>query len=238
MQQRNVNLDRRTPFSFSCRRCLACCRNKKIQVNPYEITRLARNRGLSTSEFIKRYTTESGMHLTWDAEGRCIFLDAQGCMVHADRPLVCRLYPLGRHVTHTLQESFSEFEPDPECQGVYGTGGLVGDYLESQNAYPFMEAADKYLQLFWKLCDILQKDTIDAAGDHTGTAVLAGSSFSVAEPYDILKDVDRVVADFCKKEKVALPEDIEDVLSVHIRAIEVWADPSRKGGKNEEKVNG
>lgn len=238
MQQRSVNLDRKTPFSFSCRCCLACCRNKKIQVNPYEITRLARNRGLSTSDFINRYTTEEGTYLTWDAEGRCIFLDSQGCAVHRDRPLVCRLYPLGRHVTHALQESYSEFEPDPECQGVYGTDGQIGDYLESQNAYPFMEAADKYLQLFWKLCNILQNSAADPINDNLATTAHTGPYFSVAAPYDILKDVDGTVADFCKKEKVALPKDIEDQISIHIRAIEVWACHSRKGGQDEENVNG
>lgn len=101
-----------------------------------------------------------------------------------------------------------------------------------------MVAADKYLQLFWELCDILQKSAVDSTNDNVDMNIFAGSSFSVAEPYDILKDVDRAVADFCKKEKVALPKNIEDELSIHIRAIEVWAYHSRKGGKNEEKVNG
>ena len=33
---------------------------KKIQVNPYEIARLAGNLGISTTEFIVRYTVEKG----------------------------------------------------------------------------------------------------------------------------------------------------------------------------------
>ncbi len=234
MRQRRVNLDRETPFSFACRRCRTCCRNKKIQVNPYEITRLARNRGLSTSDFIKRYTTEAGTCLTWDAEGRCLFLGSRGCMVHKDRPLVCRLYPLGRHVTPTLQESFSEFEPDPACRGVYGTDATVCDYLDAQRAHPFMAAADKYLQLFWKLCDILQKDV----ANHQAMAnALAKPSCAAAEPYDILRDVDRAVSDFCKREQIARPLTIENELVIHIRAIEDWAGHSMKGGKNEGQID-
>ncbi len=107
MQFRRTNLDRETPFAFSCMRCLACCRDKKIQVNPYEIARLARNRKLATSDFIDQYTIDAGGFRKWDEKGYCVFLDSQGCSVHEDRPLVCRLYPLARHVNNNLDESFS-----------------------------------------------------------------------------------------------------------------------------------
>ena len=32
-----------TRFSYRCTRCNSCCVDKRIQVNPYEIARLARN---------------------------------------------------------------------------------------------------------------------------------------------------------------------------------------------------
>ncbi len=53
-------LDRSAPFGFACNRCLQCCMNKKIQVNPYEIARLAQHLGISTTEFIERFTVEEG----------------------------------------------------------------------------------------------------------------------------------------------------------------------------------
>jgi len=234
MQLRRTNLDRETPFAFSCMRCLVCCRNKKIQVNPYEIARLARNQRLSTADFIDRYTTEMGTFLIWDAKGTCVFLDSQGCKVHEDRPLVCRLYPLGRHVLDTLEESFSEIEPDPECQGVYGNDGKIRDYLESQNARPFMEAADRYLSLFWKLYDVLQKDAVEPVNRNAVVNVFMGSSIAAAERYDILKNVDTAVAEYCKKTNMPYPKDMEEKISIHIQAIETWAYNS-KGGKNDEK---
>ena len=233
LQLRRTNLDRETPFAFSCMRCLACCRNKKIQINPYEIARLARNRRLSTADFLDRYTTEGGTFLTWDAEGTCVFLDSQGCSVHEDRPLVCRLYPLGRHVRNTMEESLSEIEPDPECQGIYGKDGKIRDYLESQGALPFMAAADRYLSLFWKLYDVLQKDAIEPANRIAVVNVFTGSSATAAEQYDILKDVDTAVTEYCKKTNSPFPNDIEEKISIHIRAIEAWANSST-GGEYEK----
>lgn len=214
-------------------RCLACCRNKKIQVNPYEIARLARNRKLSTADFIDRYTTEGETFLRWDADGTCVFLDSQGCSVHEDRPLVCRLYPLGRHVLSTLEETLSEIEPDPECKGIYGHDGTIDDYLESQNARPFMAAADRYLSLFWKLYEVLQKNAAEPENRIAVVNVFMGSIEAAAEPYDILKDVDTAVAEYCKKATVPFPKDMEEKISLHIRAIEAWASNST-GGNDEE----
>ena len=142
-----------------CSQCLLCCRHKKIQVNPYEVTRLAANRGLSTAEFINRYTHDSGTILNWEEDGACVFLDSKGCGVHPDRPLVCHLYPVGRHVLPSGEETFSEIEPDKGCKGVYSNDGMIAAYLESQGARLFMEAADKYLDLFWRLYQILQEET-------------------------------------------------------------------------------
>jgi hypothetical protein len=67
---RETGLKRTSLFGYTCNRCLACCRHKKIQLNPYEIARLAKNRGLSTTDFIARCTTNGGTVLRFDEEGR------------------------------------------------------------------------------------------------------------------------------------------------------------------------
>jgi Fe-S-cluster containining protein len=84
-------------FGYVCHRCLKCCQHKLIQLNPYEIARLARNRGMTTSEFRSAWTMDGvGLYLAQTKSGTCVFLGGDGCTVHPDRPLVCRLYPLGR----------------------------------------------------------------------------------------------------------------------------------------------
>ena len=228
MQFRRTNLDRETPFAFSCMRCLACCRDKKIQVNPYEIVRLAQNRGLATSDLIDQYTTDGGRFLKWDGEGYCVFLDSHGCNVHEDRPLVCRLYPLARHVNNNFDESFSEMETHMECRGVYGDDGRVIDYLESEGAIPFMEAADSYLSLFWHLYELLEKKAARKI-NHNNAVDSIRMPMSGSKGYDILKDVDRTVSEYCGDLKIPFPKNLEKRISIHIRAIKAWADNSQGG---------
>src|SRR5262249_30242634 len=113
--------DRASPFSYRCGACTRCCFEKVIPLGPYEVARLAHNRGVSATEFLATYTTEAGTTLLSREDGGCVFLDERGCGVHADRPLACRLYPLGRIVGANGVEYFVEVEPHPETAGVYGT---------------------------------------------------------------------------------------------------------------------
>ena len=63
------------PFGYVCHRCSRCCYHKGIQVNPYEIARLARNRALTTSEFSAAWTADgAGLFLAQTESGACVFL--------------------------------------------------------------------------------------------------------------------------------------------------------------------
>lgn len=104
---RRKGLNRQTRFAFTCNQCLSCCRNKKIQINPYEIARLAHHKRMSTEDFVSCYTHTGGTLLNWNEDGTCVFLGPQRCGVHPDRPLVCRLYPLGRNLNGMGEEGFS-----------------------------------------------------------------------------------------------------------------------------------
>lgn len=134
-------------FSYQCRRCSRCCHHQAIQVNPYEILRLARHLGMSTSQFIAQHTTNNGLFLRFTPEGACGCLGAQGCGVHPARPLVCRLYPLGREIDLEQGESFVLLERHEQCPAVVGRQGQLSDYLAEQGAGPFLEAADLYLEV-------------------------------------------------------------------------------------------
>ena len=223
-------LNRQSPFGFTCHRCLACCRFKKIQLNPYETARMARRLGISTTEFIARHTT-GGTVLRFDDEGACVFLQADGCAVHSDRPLVCRLYPLGRYVDFLGVETFAQLMREDGCQGELGFRGTIAQYLEEQGALPFMHAADRYLDLLWHLVEHLRDqelsphqtatilDTVqrDGAGD-TSTRQLTWI------------DLDRIVTDYCQRISVPVPDDIEARMKVHIKAVRQWA-AQHQGGE-------
>lgn len=104
-------LEKLTPgsrFHFSCHHGLVCfnqcCLNPTVILKPYDIVRLRRRLGITSTEFLARYTTqvvEDKSHLPLnlldtdqDDGRRCPFLEAAGCGVYEDRPGACRLFPI------------------------------------------------------------------------------------------------------------------------------------------------
>ena len=132
-------------FGYVCHRCMKCCHHKRIQLNPYEAARLARNRGMTTGEFRAVCTEDgAGLALGRTETGACVFLGSEGCTVHADRPLVCRFYPLGRRTSPDGAELWLHVEPHPQSRGEFTRSGTIADFLVTQDAHPFMRAADEY----------------------------------------------------------------------------------------------
>lgn len=218
-------LNRMSTFGFSCTRCIACCRFKKIQLNPYEIARLARNRDISTTEFIARYTTNGGTILKFGDDGKCIFLNADGCSVHPDRPLVCRLYPLGRHVRYPAEETFSLIETDEGCKGVYRENGAIERYLEEQGAGPFMHAADRYLELLWGLLEVLEnRETGSSRSEIVMRAVRAVADTGTSGHDLSWIDMDRAVSNYCRQSGIPVPTEVEEKMAMHIRAVREWTE--------------
>lgn len=95
-------------FRFNCHpgiRCFnACCRNIDITLTPYDVVRLKRRLGLTSGDFVARFTTPfemdshglPGLKLATVPESNvCAFLRSGGCSVYEDRPAACRYYALG-----------------------------------------------------------------------------------------------------------------------------------------------
>jgi uncharacterized protein len=167
VRSQEVRYTRDSSFSYACHACNRCCHDKIIHLNPYEVARLAQNRGITTSEFLMQYTDSAGTALKRVEDGSCVFLTEHGCGVHADRPLVCRIYPLGRHITAQGEEWFSELAPHPQTEGTYGTEGTVDQYLTTQEAEPYIQAVDRYLDVLGRMATILR--TCIEAGQETRT---------------------------------------------------------------------
>jgi len=195
-----------TRFSYRCTRCNSCCVDKRIQVNPYEIARLARNRGVSTAEARKTFTTANSA-LRQQEDGRCIFLGDQGCTVHADRPLVCRLFPLGRVIDAAGKVHFVPY-PDPlAAHGEFGKAGVVADYLEAQGATAFIAAADAYFAFFCR------------ANERMGAGTPAA-----ADPDRDLLDIDSELAAACAAAGIAEPDDLIERMWLHISLLDEMLD--------------
>ncbi len=122
-------------FTFACHKGVACfnscCSDVNIFLTPYDIVRLRRALGISSGEFLKKYTLmPSGENLDYpvvqlkmdeDAKKTCPFVTDQGCRVYADRPWPCRMYPLGLASSEDEgKEDGNEFYfvlEDSDCKG-------------------------------------------------------------------------------------------------------------------------
>ncbi len=221
---------RDTPFSYACGRCSRCCYCKGISLNPYEVLRLARNQGLTTTEFVRRFTDTAGTQLKQRDDGACIFLTPQGCGVHADRPLVCRIYPLGRHISPEDDETFSRFSsPHPNSEGKYGSDGTVGDYLETQGAELFIEAADLYVNLFREMAGLLSEQA-DCLTPSDREMVSEHCVFPEvdSDEYPVWLDVDRVVEQYCCERDFAKPGEPWRLMELHLEALSTWSNDLAK----------
>lgn len=90
-----------------CKGCSACCHGmgETIILDPYDLWRLTVNLGVTANELLQEKLelhVVDGMILPNlrmnPTTSACGFLDKEGrCSIHAYRPGICRLFPLGRY---------------------------------------------------------------------------------------------------------------------------------------------
>ena len=192
---------------------------------PHENLGMARVLGIDTTEFLAFYADNGGTTLRSEADGRCVFLTASGCRVHPRRPLVCRLYPLGRSTDERGEERFALFPAQLECEAVAGRDGTVGSFLESQGVGPYLGWSRRYGELYRRMIGLLDRlddeGELDApAADAPAEAAQAGSD----SPLSSWQDIDASLADYCAAKGIAVPAEIDEAIVLHLRAIEEWLD--------------
>ncbi|MCD6305908.1 MAG: YkgJ family cysteine cluster protein [Deltaproteobacteria bacterium] len=154
-------------FAFSCHSGLSCfnqcCRNKYLPLTPYDVLRMRKALGLHSDKFLERYAVygldpASGFPILSirmdDADGRCPFLSPKGCSIYQDRPMACRLYPLGRSCrpgrNGTSSEVFFHLLDTPHCQGIKEDRvRTVAAWQEEQGLLPYLEVNDRMLGLLF-----------------------------------------------------------------------------------------
>jgi Fe-S-cluster containining protein len=151
-----------------------------VWLNPWELARLATAKGLTSRVFRDRYCAFGGICLRFDSPpgwkglSACSqYMPDFGCSVHKGRPLVCRLYPLGRERRGEQFQyihrgnSFPCLESCPEVMDLPHL--TVADYLEGQDTTACEAAQDEYLELMQRLADgafvLLLESGLAASGD-------------------------------------------------------------------------
>jgi len=170
------------PLPLTCTRAGICCYKKMVWLNPWELARMAAAKGVTSHEFRDRYCDYGGIRLRFDGaagwrnlEACSQYLPEGGCSIYAARPLVCRLYPLGRERRGTTfyylhrESTFPCLDVCPEvAQLPFMT---VAEYLTGQDVAACEAALDSYLELMQHLADgafaLLLESGLAATGDRS-----------------------------------------------------------------------
>jgi Fe-S-cluster containining protein len=227
--------DRRSTFSFACRACGRCCTGKIIMAGPHEVLGMSRLLGISTTEFLALYTDNGGTTLRSEADGRCVFVTASGCRVHSRRPLVCRLYPLGRMTDETGTERFALYPLQSGCEAEVGREGTIETFLESQGVGPYLEWSRRYSELYRRMVGLLDRLAVQgkidaaAAGEPEGAGPAdSGSTEPEQEPdrapLSLWQDIDASLAEYCAAQDQAVLGEVDDAIALHLSAIKEWLD--------------
>jgi uncharacterized protein len=175
-----THLDPTDRLPLTCSRAGTCCHGKMVWLNPWELACLAAAKHIASREFRDRYCECGGIRLRFDGAPGWKGLDAcsqylpgRGCGVHEGRPLVCRLFPLGRRRRGGEVSYLHRGVQFPCLEGCPEVAALphltVAGYLESQQVTAGEAAQDEYLELMQHLADgafaLLFESGLSAGGD-------------------------------------------------------------------------
>ncbi len=144
-------LDESDPIQLSCGTggCSStCCKaSAPIILNPYEIAMICRGSGMRYEDLLDIVETDRahGFPLVMLPRNPvCHFWNKSGCRIYADRPLACRLFPLGR-----LYDGGKSYLVLPErnlCSGLApAPAGTIADFLRGQQTAQYIEMADHWI---------------------------------------------------------------------------------------------
>jgi Fe-S-cluster containining protein len=171
------------------------------------MARLARKFGQTTAEARAAWTRDgAGTILKHTETGACIFLGVGSCTVYHDRPLVCRVFPLGRELLVDGSEHLFLSKGERRPGGEFTRDGTIGNFLEIHGVAPFAKAADEY---FYWFCTVA--DRLDISADDPQLA-LADAAMLAAH----LVDMDAVIAFTCTTTGKLEPTGIEERKQQHL----------------------
>jgi Fe-S-cluster containining protein len=154
-------------FQFRCHPgvpCFnTCCADVNIFLSPYDVLRLTERLGISSTEFLEKYTllpvqkdmnTPVVLLKMSDNEAKtCQFLTEEGCGVYTDRPWPCRMYPVGLATSRDTEdgwrgERFFFLLKEEGCQGHGEPRELtIQEWMDDQDVDAYDEWGEAYKEL-------------------------------------------------------------------------------------------
>ncbi len=151
-------------FSFSCHNKISCfnqcCRDVNIFLTPYDILRLKNRLGITSAEFLSKYTimpVDKSQNLPIvqlkmddSPETKCHFVTEQGCSVYEDRPWPCRMYPVGAASPNEVvgEDHFFFMMKEDVCRGFEEKREwTVQEWLDDQKAEKYIEFGELFKEV-------------------------------------------------------------------------------------------
>ncbi len=154
----NSALTMKDKFKFLCHKEIECfnkcCYDLNLFLTPYDVIRMKNGLGLSSSEFLKKYTTwhigfNTGLPvvtLRMKNDLKCPFVTKEGCKIYKDRPSSCRLYPLAR--VKVGDKEYYYIVKEEHCKG-FNENKIwsVEEWLKDQEAEIYNKMNDLFMEL-------------------------------------------------------------------------------------------
>lgn len=159
-------MSRESGFKFSCHKGISCfnkcCTDVNIFLTPYDIIRLKNRLGITSQEFLDRYTflpiDESQNHpvvmlkMGDDDEKSCPFVRSEGCSVYEARPWSCRMFPLGvaspKGGSDSGSGDFYFMIEEPVCKGyAEDKTWTVGEWIDNQGVDRYSEMGELFKEI-------------------------------------------------------------------------------------------
>jgi len=161
-------LDEDTEIRFRCYKGIscfnACCKSADVTLAPYDIIRLKRRMGMTSTDFLAKHTVPfqmdqdglPGVKLKTRDDGTCLQLDGEaGCSVYEDRPTVCRYYPVAlltlREKGSSQAEERYALVKEDHCKGHEEDRQIrVGDFRAEQGCAEYDQRNREWYRLILK----------------------------------------------------------------------------------------
>jgi Fe-S-cluster containining protein len=154
-------------FNFKCHPGVSCfnecCGDVNIFLTPYDIIRLKNNLGITSNEFLKKYTLSPFdenlsypvilLKMDDNDKKTCPFVRESGCSVYPDRPWACRMYPLGlaspkEGGSEELDKEFYFLLKESVCKGFEEKKDrTVREWIESEGIEKYNRMGEEFKEI-------------------------------------------------------------------------------------------
>jgi Fe-S-cluster containining protein len=239
-------------IQFSCHKGIgcwnACCSNIDISLTPYDILRLKRRLGTTSTQFLRDYTVPYEMEKDGiagvkfrpvDGGTGCRFMTPEGCSVYEDRPTACRYYPVAllsmRKEDEYVDRQSYALVKEEHCKGHEVARKLtIDEYRKEQGVEEYDELARGWRQL------VLKKKS---AGPAIGAPSLKSRQLFFMACYDVDTFRDFVASEAFGKlfklgneEKALLMADDVELMQFSFRFLKQVLFGEQTIGLNEEEA--